>query len=197
MTLRQLLRKRRRQLPLDYRQNALVHIIQRVNALPSVIQAQHIAGYICFDGEVDPEPILSNALKQGKKVSLPRVHHDPQHNIMTFHEITQTSILQKNHFGIDEPDREMEVIVDPHSFDVVLVPVVGFDSKAHRMGMGKGYYDAYFSFVLKRTPTQKKPVLIGLAFDCQRCDDLWQHPADVPLDMIVTESQIIHARNEG
>ena len=69
-------------------------------------------------------------------------------------------------------------------FDCVLTPLVAFDDRGFRLGMGGGYYDRYFA----RTDT----LLIGVAFACQRSEaPLPSETWDVHLDAIVTEQGIL------
>jgi 5-formyltetrahydrofolate cyclo-ligase len=67
------------------------------------------------------------------------------------------------------------------------MPLVGFDPRGNRIGMGKGYYDRALSF-RRRQQHWKTPRLVGLAFECQRVDALPARAHDVPLDALVTEA---------
>jgi len=65
--------------------------------------------------------------------------------------------------------------------DLVIVPMVGFDPRGHRLGYGGGYYDRTLAALSPRPPT------IGVAFERARLRSLDPHPHDVPVDAIVTE----------
>lgn len=65
-------------------------------------------------------------------------------------------------------------------FDVILMPVLGFDDRNNRIGYGGGYYDKFLA-------TQPKARKIGLAFEVSRTDDLPVEPYDISLDQIITE----------
>ena len=73
------------------------------------------------------------------------------------------------------------------SLDVIFMPLVGFDARGSRVGMGKGYYDRALAFLHHRR-TWRRPLLVGLAFACQQVDALPTRAHDVPLDHIVTEA---------
>ena len=73
---------------------------------------------------------------------------------------------------------------EPEEIDVVLIPCVSFDRKKNRMGYGKGYYDRY----LQRCPQALK---IAAAFSCQQTDALACEETDMPMDIIVTEKEIL------
>ena len=77
--------------------------------------------------------------------------------------------------------------------DVILLPLVAFDRKGYRLGMGGGYYDRSLAF--RRSRQQwRRPRLIGVAHSCQQHPGLPQQHWDVPLDCIITESEIIPIR---
>jgi 5-formyltetrahydrofolate cyclo-ligase len=73
------------------------------------------------------------------------------------------------------------------SFALVLLPLVGFDDAGNRLGNGAGYYDRMLAF---RRGARGGPVLVGVAFECQRCAALQPEAHDVPLDAVVTERGI-------
>ena len=73
--------------------------------------------------------------------------------------------------------------------DLILAPLVGFDTHGNRLGMGGGYYDRTFAYLKHRLHWQK-PRLIGLAYELQRVADLANHAWDVPLQSVVTEQHI-------
>jgi 5-formyltetrahydrofolate cyclo-ligase len=66
---------------------------------------------------------------------------DVEHSQMEFYFETET--LQVNAYGIQEPLPFNQV--DSERIDTMLVPLLGFDQKGHRVGYGKGYYDRYLS----------------------------------------------------
>ncbi len=81
---------------------------------------------------------------------------------------------------IDLVDQSAKIPLPVRIYDCIIVPVVAFDSKGNRIGMGQGWYD---TFLASQKTTQK----IGLAFDCQKMPLLPCEPHDQQV-MIVTES---------
>lgn len=73
------------------------------------------------------------------------------------------------------------VEIPDDAFDVVIVPLLAFDSKLNRLGFGGGWYDRFLS-------VQPRAIKIGLAFNLQMADSVPTLPHDVALDMIVTET---------
>lgn len=87
-------------------------------------------------------------------------------------------------FGLQEPDGPP---VELEHVGLVLVPLLAFDSEGNRIGSGKGFYDRFFAAnpVLKR-----RAVVMGVAFEAQRVEDLPTEPHDYRLDTVVTEGGI-------
>jgi 5-formyltetrahydrofolate cyclo-ligase len=72
--------------------------------------------------------------------------------------------------------------------DVVLVPLVAFDSKLSRIGMGLGFYDRTIDFLRKQ---KNKIIFVGLAYDFQKFDGVLEIcDTDQSLDFIVCEQKI-------
>ena len=69
-------------------------------------------------------------------------------------------------------------------FNVIIVPMLGFDRTLHRIGYGGGYYDRF----LATQPTAQK---IGVSFDLGKTNHIPAEPHDIPLDLIITETGVI------
>lgn len=115
------------------------------------------------------------------RISLPRVNdeHGELENFF-FEGLHQ---LQKNAWGIAEP--KQGVPTDPDKIDMVLVPLLAFDKRGHRVGYGKGYYD---KFLATCKPSCQK---IGLSLS-EPVDEIEDaNSLDVPLHYCVTPSQVL------
>lgn len=89
-------------------------------------------------------------------------------------------------YGIPEPGAD-GVLVPKSELDGVFVPLIAFDTKGHRLGSGKGFYDRY----LRGLNVPK----VGVAFECQKHEGLLPAEAhDQPLDQVVTESRTYLAK---
>ena len=99
--------------------------------------------------------------------------------------------MLRNFFGLLEPEPTAPVIA-PQDLSCVFMPLVAFDDKGNRLGMGKGYYDRTFAFVNDKSA--KGPELIGLAHECQRVENLEAADWDVPLGGIITGQQFYQVR---
>ena len=119
--------------------------------------------------------------------SLPVLHPVCKGHLL-FLEYGPHTTLVKNKYNIDEPELACPNVIPTSTIDVILMPLVGFDSKGNRLGMGGGYYDRTLAFTQF---TQQKPILIGIAHDEQEVETLPFEPWDIPLDIIVTPKRIL------
>ncbi len=94
------------------------------------------------------------------------------------------AVTNLGRYGIPEPRLTLSQIVPLWTMDMVLLPLVAFDSSGNRVGMGGGYYDQALANMGAR-----RPLLIGLGYEFQRVDKILARPWDVPLDAIVTEQR--------
>lgn len=136
-----------------------------------------IYGYYPLGREVDCLGFLRQALKDGKRVALPRTERECY---MDFYEIISLEQVEKGRFGVLEPNFACPLVQEKEA--VVLVPGVVFDRTGNRYGYGKGYYDRYFA----RFPKLYK---IALAYEHQMEEKLWVSETDVKMDGIYTERQ--------
>ncbi len=60
---------------------------------------------------------------------------------MHFYQFHSLANLKINQWHIPEPPETPENLLLPEHLDLVFVPLVAFDLQAHRLGMGKGFYD--------------------------------------------------------
>ncbi|MBS25392.1 MAG: 5-formyltetrahydrofolate cyclo-ligase [Gammaproteobacteria bacterium] len=150
------------------------------------MNASHIVFYQSMDGEIDPKPLLDKALAEGKSCYLPTLLKDSAGQ-MSFAPYDHDTELTENDWGIGEPPLPNEEI-SLTNFDVVFVPLVGFDENCFRLGMGKGFYDRTFSF--KIFNRRSRPLLVGLAHECQLTDSFPTASWDVRLDAVITAEKV-------
>jgi 5-formyltetrahydrofolate cyclo-ligase len=92
--------------------------------------------------------------------------------------------LEVNDWGIPEPKIHKNK-VSPSQLDMVLVPMLGFDSHLNRLGYGKGHYDHFLA------QTRPDCLKIGICFDLGLVEEgIPAEPHDFPLDAVITESAI-------
>jgi 5-formyltetrahydrofolate cyclo-ligase len=145
-----------------------------------------IAIYAALPSELDTTPLIDLARQRGCEVFVPRIDRHSLGRRMRFVELTGRQ--RRNRLGIHEP--EGHAVLGARWFDVVFLPLVGFDACGVRLGMGGGYYDRAFAFRRWRTAWHA-PRLIGLAYAFQQVESLRAAPHDVRLDAVITEERII------
>ncbi|HRN61757.1 MAG TPA: 5-formyltetrahydrofolate cyclo-ligase, partial [Luteimonas sp.] len=96
--------------------------------------------------------------------------------------------LADNRYGIPEPDVSEADLLRPDQLDLVVAPLVAFDARGQRLGMGGGWYDRSFAF---RTSQPAPPHLVGAAFALQQAEAIAPRPWDIPLDAVCTESETL------
>lgn len=137
-----------------------------------------LAGYWPIRGEVDPRPALA---AHAGPTCLPVVlgHNQP----LGFRAWSMGQIVQPGPFGTFHPAEA----ADSAQPDVVIVPLAGFDRLGGRLGYGGGFYDRSLHMLRKNGVV----TAVGLAFAAQELPALPVEPFDQPLDLVVTEDEII------
>ncbi|QJD28589.1 5-formyltetrahydrofolate cyclo-ligase [Methylococcus geothermalis] len=147
-----------------------------------------IAAYLAHDGEVETTALFEYLRELGRTGFVPILRKEPR-RMLWFGPYAGTASMRPNRYGIPEPPVDQGTITDARELDLVFMPLVAFDPRGNRLGMGGGYYDRTFAFRLDE-PASAKPRLIGLAFEGQKVERLEAQPWDVPLDAVVTEAGI-------
>jgi len=192
--LRKELRERRRQLTRPEQDQAARALLRNLRSHPVFLKSQRIALYMAEDGEINPILLLQVAEKMGKKCYLPILHPLKKKHLL-FGRYRPGDLLLKNYFGLREPP-PFKNCIKPWALDLVLMPLVGFDRKGNRLGMGGGFYDCTFSFKQRINPhggLSTHPTLIGLAHRCQEVELLQRENWDIPLDWVITDKEVISA----
>ncbi|MEX0618104.1 MAG: 5-formyltetrahydrofolate cyclo-ligase [Pseudohongiellaceae bacterium] len=183
--LRTRLRQARRELSQAERSQAARRLYRLVVHQRFFINARRIAFYIPADGEIDLLPLLGKALEMNKHCYLPVLSRHKPYTV-SFAPYQAGDPLHENRWGIPEPVMRPREFVTPESFNLVFVPLVGFDSWGNRLGMGKAFYDRTFAFRKWRG----RPLLVGMAHECQRVDKIPTADWDVGLDVVVSDRRI-------
>lgn len=182
------LRRQKRQQRAGLDANALDQaakaLAKRILALDEYTRAQRIAAYFAVNGEIGLDPVIDQALADGKQVYLPNLDQQALRFAPYFH----GQKMRNNKFRLPEPDVADETMIGPAELDLVLAPLVVFDPGRNRIGMGGGFYDRSFAF--RKNPENTSPVLIGVAHELQKVDALEAEKWDVRLDMVVTDTAI-------
>lgn len=161
-------------------------ILQRLQQLPEFQQPIRVGSYVSVHAEVNTQA-LNQWLLQTHQLAVPVLHPFRAGNLL-FLKVTPTTQWRPNAFQIPEPELRCPAVVPLAELDVLLVPLVGFDTQGNRLGMGGGYYDR----TLAAWQAGRLPRLlpIGLAYDQQCVDSLPVQPWDVPLPRIITPTKL-------
>jgi 5-formyltetrahydrofolate cyclo-ligase len=181
--LRQRVRTARRALAPDERAAADRAIVGHVRRLPQFGCAEHVAMFLAFDGEPSLGALVPEATRRGKQIYAPVLTSSGMH----FAELNASAKLGTNFFGILEPS--LGAAIDARELDLVLTPLVAFDERGTRVGVGRGYYDRCFRF-LRGRQHWCRPKLLGVAYELQRVPHLTDRDWDVPLWGVVTEAGV-------
>ena len=138
-----------------------------------------IGGYYPYNYEMDTLEVLQKLEKKNFLISLPKI---TKNNKMYFYLWSFKDPLTINTYGIPEPISNKKV--DP---DLLLIPLLAYDSEHNRLGYGGGFYDRYISVAQKR----KKLIKIGFGFSYQKTIKLPVDHNDKKLDYILTEKNFI------
>jgi len=185
--LRALQRRKRHALPAVARIAAAEAIATHVSALPTFARPGYVGGYWATGGEL-PLHVLQLRLRPDQVWCLPCVQDDGS---LKFAPWRAGDPLFSNRFGIPEPDVAPSSQLDPAQLQFACVPLLGFTRAGHRLGMGGGYYDRAFAF---RLAAAAPPHLVGIAYAFQELPDFAAEAWDVPLDVVVTETETIPCR---
>lgn len=175
------LRAARRALSVQDRLTADAWLCTQLYAGIVARDAAQVLGYWPQGTEPDLRPLLCALLAQGLRVGLPGVtRRDPCAMAFRAWHGTQAE-LRPDVWGIPAPARDADILApDPHT--VVLVPGLGFTDTGLRLGAGAGCYDRWLA---PHRAAASRPWLIGVAYACQRLDELPLRPWDVPMDAVI------------
>lgn len=178
--IRKNLKSSRATLSKAQQQQAAIHLAIKVARHPSFRKSQTISFYLAANGEISLAPLIKLALKQNKDCYLP-VLSGPK---LKFYQFQKSTKLIKNHFGLLEPAEARAISVN--QLDLILCPLVAFDNKGNRLGMGGGYYDR----TLCNIKRGRKNIIWGVAHELQRHQELTTHWWDIKLDGVFTDNQV-------
>ncbi len=174
-------------IPLQLRRELSARVGALLFSAPEFSAARTIFFFISFRSEVSTEPMIRQALSEGKRVCLPYTY--PETRGMIASQITDfDDDLEPGNYGILEPRADKVRDVPPKELDLIITPGVAFDETGGRLGYGGGYYDRFFTARREGCP------LVALAFEMQLVKKVPRDGHDLPVDLIVTERRVIDSR---
>ena len=134
--------------------------------------AKTIYGYLPYNQEVRTVPMLEQALRDGKRVAVPKCYGDE----MKFIFMEDLSRVEKGYANIPEPIADGPVADDETA--LVLMPGLAFDPQGHRIGYGGGFYDKFLA-------AEPSHPTLALCYEFQMLDHLETEEFDIPVDAVL------------
>ena len=170
--LRNMIRQKKRAMTEEQIVSASRRLTELFVATEQYQRAQTIYGYLPYNQEVRTFALLEHAIRDGKRVAVPKVFGDE----MRFIYITDFDGIEKGYAGIPEPVADTPVADDKTA--LVLMPGLAFDTEGHRIGYGGGFYDKF----LQAEPNHPT---VALCYDFQILDKIETEVHDVPVDCVL------------
>ncbi|MDC9588127.1 5-formyltetrahydrofolate cyclo-ligase [Xenorhabdus sp. XENO-10] len=183
-SIRKKIRQLRQSLSPEQQSQFAQQAVKQVMAHPKIQQADKIALYLSFDGELDTRPLIQQLWQQNKQVYLPILHPFSRNHLLFLRYCADTPLI-RNRFNIEEPQLDVRQVLPISELNVMLIPLVAFDYTGQRLGMGGGFYDR----TLARWQ-QQNFYPIGLAHNFQLVEKLPNASWDIPLPEIITPEKV-------
>ena len=177
---------RRDALPAPMRQAAAEAIAGRAFPAP-ITPGTVVSGFMPMKTEINPLPLMKALAEAGATLALPKIARRGEPLIMRVW--AWGAPLDTGQWGIREPKADAPE-VDP---DIVLVPLLAFDRTGQRIGYGAGYYD----MTIVRLRSRKVVIAAGIAFAAQEVSAVPVADYDAPLDLLLTEREVIDFRRSA
>ena len=175
---------RREALPATERIEAAQAIAAR--GLPVEVAAGMIvSGYSPLKSEISPMPLLRRCADAGAALALPVVIGRGKPLVMRAWAFGAP--LDSGVWGIRQPTPAAPEVFP----DILIVPLLAFDRRGHRIGYGAGYYDMTIAALRANKPV----IAAGIAFAIQEIAQVPTTPRDARLDLVLTEREVIDFRS--
>jgi 5-formyltetrahydrofolate cyclo-ligase len=162
-------------------------ICERLAGDPLWRNARSVLLFMPTGLEPDVKPLLDRALREGRRVALPRYRAVDDTYEACWVERPATD-LAPGFYGIREPGKNCATVAG-NALDLILVPGLGFSPDGGRLGRGKGYLDQLLASI--------PGVTCGVAFDCQVTSEVPVESHDVVLNCILTPTRWLKLTSAG
>ena len=127
---------------------------------------------------IDVLPVLSWFTRRGHPTALPAVAG--RRLPLVFRSWSPGEPLDEGAFGIPFPAAGAADLIP----EILLVPLLAFDRRGHRLGYGGGFYDRTLADLRAKGPI----LAIGVGYAFQEVDEVPSGAYDQRIDMIATET---------
>ncbi|MGM0603954.1 MAG: 5-formyltetrahydrofolate cyclo-ligase [Bacillota bacterium] len=162
-------------------------INKRFLSLPQLKKAKKVMAYASMRKEIETFDLLEKLLDQGYLLYLPFTRKDIV-DLGTAQINDLDSDLKDGVYGVQEPAAKIRDEKPPEDLDLIIVPGACFTRSGYRIGYGGGYYDSFLS------KHANQALKIGFCYDCFILDSIPVEEHDVPVDIIITEKEIIRTK---
>ena len=190
--LRARMSARRNELDAKQRIAAAAGVLESLESLPEFVIDANVAGYWAVRGELPLNLAVASLTRREQQYFLPVLGQARQ---LRFAEYREGARLQGNRFGIPEPEVPTEALQTAGDMDVILLPLLAFDRKGHRLGTGGGWYDSSLAF-LGNELRPARPLLVGIGYGFQEVEAVSIEPWDIDLDYVATDAELIACRTD-
>lgn len=170
--LRRQIREQKRAMTEEQINTASARLGELFRGCPQYQSAKTIYGYLPYNQEVRTVPMLEQAMKDGKRVAVPKCYGEE----MRFIYMDDLSKVDKGYANIPEPIADEPVADDPTA--LVLMPGLAFTEDGKRMGYGGGFYDKFLA-------SEPDHPTVALCYDFQMVDDIPTEDYDIPVDCVL------------
>ncbi|MCX8028637.1 MAG: 5-formyltetrahydrofolate cyclo-ligase [Brevinematales bacterium] len=155
-----------------------IEISKKLISLEEWIISKCVMIYLSINSEVMTLHIMTKIIESNKILILPKVY---ENNLITI-EVNRNFKIKSGYKGILEP---IEGKPFEGYIDLAIIPLVGFNQNCFRIGYGGGFYDRFLA-----TNYHRIKYKVGLAYECQKAENITKENHDVPLSAIITEKNI-------
>ena len=170
--LRRMIREKKRAMTAAQIETASARLAELFYETDYYKDASVIYGYLPYNQEVRTTAILAQALRDGKRVAVPKVYGDT----MRFIYLDDLNKVETGYSGIPEPVEDGPVAENENA--LVLMPGLAFDKNGNRMGYGGGFYDKF----LAEEPNHPT---VALCYGFQMVDTIPSEEYDIPVDFVL------------
>ena len=170
--LRAQIRVQKRAMTIEEIEERSAKLVEKFLASDAYKNAKTVYGYLPYNQEVRTVPMLEQALRDGKRVAVPKCYGEE----MKFIYMDDLSQVAPGYANIPEPIEDGPIADDPTA--LVLMPGMAFDPQGHRIGYGGGFYDKFLA-------AEPNHPTLALCYDFQMMPHLETEEFDIPVDLVL------------
>jgi 5-formyltetrahydrofolate cyclo-ligase len=183
--LRAVYKNIRDRLSSDEREIISLRIWDKLYAIDKYEKASNILVYASIGSELDTNPLIERSLTEGKRVFSPKII---ENEIEFFRIESLSDLTPTGTYKIPEPPAGETPNFNEDT--IIIVPALAVDKRGYRLGYGRGFYDRYLQKCKETVKSNKIFAICGI-FSSFLTNSLPISDYDIPIDMIITEQEII------